>query len=238
MEVVIRAPGSDSTKARLLPLPAAAAVAAHGEAARAAAMHDGDELERMRADIGRAVRADIEQEIAGVAAQQRERARAAGREAGLSEGRLAAQQELAALRTEEQAATRRALEALRSAHRQALAQLEAAVGEVAFAAVCRIAGSAAMTRAFVMGIVQQACSRLPGDLPVSVRLHPRDLATLGKSAGEVLTVDATGIQLIADDSLALGGCVVESTGRIDATLSTQLTRLHELLLAGGPGAWA
>lgn len=68
-----------------------------------------------------------------------------------------------------------------------------------------------------------------------LRLHPADLETV-KSALPEMTAGVQRcehVELIADESVARGGCVLQSrSGTIDATIETQLDRVAEALMNG------
>lgn len=122
------------------------------------------------------------------------------------------------------------LQALQQSHADALAALRDEVGTLAFAAVCRVAGRQAASREFVLGIVETVCSGARAATGATLRLHPRDLQLLAGEAGSLNIGGGVSLTLAADDSLALGGCSVETdAGQFDGSLATQLQRLHELL---------
>jgi flagellar assembly protein FliH len=114
--------------------------------------------------------------------------------------------------------------------------LELAVGEVSFASICRVVGERAVTREFVEGLVEQVCVELKAESYATARLHPRDIETLRELFdGEALRVAALRLEIVPDESLELGGCVIETAaGAFDAKLENQLRRLHELLTQRTP----
>ena len=70
---------------------------------------------------------------------------------------------------------------------------------------------------------------------LTVRVHPDDIASVKKFAGSALAhVEASqAVKIVADDTMAPGGCRVESDrATIDATLETQVGELVSLLLGG------
>jgi len=104
-------------------------------------------------------------------------------------------------------------------------------GEVAFAAVCHLVGRQAATRPFVLGLVEQICRQLRTDVRAMARMHPCDIDTLREllQDGE-LRVHSLGLEVVPDESLELGGCVIEAaSGRYDGALEGQLRRLHAVL---------
>jgi flagellar assembly protein FliH len=197
---------------------------------------------RLRDEIERSVRAELGAEARAAAEAERERARAQGHAEGLVEGRSEAMLDAARARAELQAEAARALQALREAHAAALDAFEADVGRVAFAAVCKLVGGQAASRAFVQGLVEQVCAPLRAEPGATARLHPRDIALLGELVdGGTLALGSPGMRVVPDESLALGGCVVETAmGEAHGDLDSQLRRLHAALTAsdaddpGGP----
>jgi len=122
------------------------------------------------------------------------------------------------------------------AHAAALAALESSVGELAFAAVCRLVGHCAASEEFVLGLVRHTCALLHGEVRATLRLHPRDVALLrGRLQGQgtpdlELQLRSLALQVIPDATLALGGCVVEAaSGHYEGGLDGQLRRLHAVL---------
>jgi flagellar assembly protein FliH len=200
--------------------------------ARGAAHDDPAKLHaRLREEIERSVRAELGAEARVAAEAERERAHAQGHAEGLAEGRGAALLDAARARVELQGEVQRALQALREAHAAALSGFEAGVGRVAFAAVCKLVGRHAATQTFVQGLVEQVCAPLRADAGATARLHPRDIATLRDLvAGDEMAVGALGLKVVPDDTLALGGCIVEtSAGDAHGDLESQLRRLHAVL---------
>ena len=190
-----------------------------------------EQTDTLRSEIERQVRAELQRGLDELRDSERARARTEGLAAGLEEGSAAAASELA--RTCEDLATRanRVLSALEQAHRGVLSKLESGAGEVAFAAVCQLVGRQAATRPFVLGLVEQICRQLRTDSIAMARMHPRDIDTLREllQDGE-LRIHSLGLEVVPDESLELGGCVVEAaSGRYDGALEGQLRRLHAVL---------
>lgn len=98
--------------------------------------------------------------------------------------------------------------------------------DLAFASVCKIAGAHATSRQFVAAIVDEQLRRHMSTGPLTIRLHPDDLALLrdgNETSGPNL------VHWTADDAIALGGCLVDTPmGRYDARLETQLTKLKHI----------
>lgn len=196
-----------------------------------AALSDSTSL---REELEAQVRAQLGAEFQELYQSEREAARAEGFAQGVAEGRAAAATELAQACEKLTARANTTLSALAAAHGAALSKLEATVGEVAFAAVCRLVSSQATSRSFVSGVVERTCAELRGDLEATARLHPRDIQLLCELLqDDELKVESLGLRVVPDDSLALGGCVIEAaSGRFDGGLENQLRRLHTVMTAG------
>ena len=65
-----------------------------------------------------------------------------------------------------------------------------------------------------------------------VKVAPEDFELLNARRRELLEGgNASGVELVADEQVKLGGCVLEgASGNLDARLETQLQRLRDTLL--------
>jgi flagellar assembly protein FliH len=189
------------------------------------------QLEALREEIEAQVRSELASHVRDLYDSEREQARAEGREAAVSEANAAAAQDLAEMRDEHEARLESALFAMQAAHQGALSKLESSVGEVAFAAVCRLVGQFSASQTFVLGVLQQTCAQLRADTSATARLHPRDIETLRDLLHDQrLQVRSLGLKLVPDESLELGGCVIEAdSGQYDGGLDSQLRRLHGVM---------
>ncbi len=104
---------------------------------------------------------------------------------------------------------------------------------IAFAALCKILGSAAVTREGIQAIVRQTATQLRTTERVVVRLHAVDLALLHEHGALDATLPSGGaVSWVADSAVVLGGCVIASDGgELDARLETQIERLRTALVA-------
>lgn len=131
----------------------------------------------------------------------------------------------AAKAEEERAALAERFTRLAASAEQALAaQIEGAedaMVEIAYAAACKVIGEAALTEEGVRGAVRTAMRSVRAKEVVVVRIAPSDRELLGADVpGEVL----------ADERVALGGCIVETSGgSLDARFETQLRQLADAL---------
>lgn len=90
--------------------------------------------------------------------------------------------------------------------------------------------------AMVVDQVSQALSLALRPTDLTVRVHPEDRPLLDQAMPSLQTEFAQfkHIKLVDDPSVARGGCLVSyGQGRIDATISTQLRRVAELMLPEG-----
>lgn len=109
-----------------------------------------------------------------------------------------------------------------------LASLEDDAIELAFATVCQMIGTRAMTRELVADGVRQAITQLSGATLHRVRLHRDDLALL---ADDPLRAAHPSVEWVADSAVTQGGCLLESAqGTLDTRLDRQLERLREVWL--------
>ena len=198
-----------------------------------AASHPAEARDSLREDIENQVRAEMSAQLQKLYEAERERAHADGYTDGLADAKAAAADEIAKTRDQLRAKLDGALIALERAHEAVLTRLESSVGEVAFAAVCRFVSRKAASEDFVLGLVEQACAQLRTESVATARLHPRDVALLGEMLeGGALRVQSIGLKLLPDESLPLGGCIVEAaSGQFDGGLENQLRRLHAVLAA-------
>jgi flagellar assembly protein FliH len=192
-----------------------------------------------RSEVEKRVREELTVETRKLYEAERERGYADGHAAGLSDGRSDAVQEVEQIRQRLSGRIDSTVSAMEQAQRAALAQLQGSVGEVAFAAVCRLLGSKASSQSLVLQVVEHACAQLRMELGMTIRLNPRDLHEVSELLRDDARFRAIGLKLIADDSLQLGGCIVEGpSGQYDGGLESQLRRLHAVLTAAVPDATA
>jgi len=95
--------------------------------------------------------------------------------------------------------------------------------EMAYAALLHVLGGKAADHALVAELCAQARREIGSEL-VSVRVAPADVEQVQSLLGA--------IQVIADDTLEVGSCVLDSRrGRFDAGLETRLEQLRSTMLA-------
>ena len=177
-----------------------------------------------RAMLRKEIESQLREELRRQVEEQHASARAQGLADGLADARAAA-----AAEATQHVCT--AIAALEKTNEAAFQKLETGIGEIAFAAVCRILGEELATRDSVLKIVKQTCAALRAESTGSVRLHPRDIAVLRDCLhNDELQLPSVALKLIPDESLELGGCVVEAaSGHYGGDLEGQLRRLHAIL---------
>jgi flagellar assembly protein FliH len=196
-----------------------------------------DPVQILRADIERQIRHELAMQQQLMREEAFEHARREGLAAALDQARAEASVQLQHSRAELRQQVEQTLRGLQRAHQLALDTLESSVGEIAFAAVCKLVGQECQAVTFVGALVQRLCMQLRGDIAATLRVHPRDADTLRELLLGPLSVLPLQLDLIPDESLALGGCVAEAaSGRYDGTLETQLRRLHAVIGASGTSA--
>lgn len=160
-------------------------------------------------------------------------ARELGRQRGLQEGRAAGREESQQAFASELARFRSLTGKLSDTLASGIGGMEDLAVAIAFEAVCKVLGDAAMTEEGVRAQVRQAAAHAKNKERLVVRLHAADLSAL-RAAGALNSILPPGkaVSWVADDSIELGGCVVETDGgRLDARLETQIERMRTALLA-------
>jgi flagellar assembly protein FliH len=160
-------------------------------------------------------------------------ARELGRQRGLQEGRAAGREESQQAFAAELARVRSIAGTLSDTLASGIDGMEDLAVAIAFEAVCKVLGEAAMTQEGVRAQVRQAAAHTKNKERVVVRLHAMDLSAL-RAAGALNAIFPSSkvVSWVADDSIELGGCVVETDGgALDARLETQIERMRTALLA-------
>jgi flagellar assembly protein FliH len=162
-----------------------------------------------------------------------EKARELGRQRGLQEGRLAGAEEAKKSFESELARVRSIAGKLQQAVESGIRGMEDVAIAIAFEATCKMLGTAAVTREGIQGLVKEAVAHAINTERVVVRLHAGDLSALREvDALDTALQSGTQVSWVADDSIELGGCVVETDGgELDARLETQVERLRATLVA-------
>jgi flagellar biosynthesis/type III secretory pathway protein FliH len=172
------------------------------------------ELEQER----EAMRKTMAAEHAGALEQAARRGYEEGRQRGEADGRRALDADVARVRA--------LLDELQQVRSQVLDAAEDTVVEIAFAAICRLAGTEAASRDVAAHAVRQACAELRTGDALTVLVHPGDLAQLVSQLER-----PPGVNLVASPAIGVGGCMIDGVaGTLDARLETQLDQLRLALL--------
>jgi flagellar assembly protein FliH len=129
-----------------------------------------------------------------------------------------------------------ALVEARSARTHYLAKNETVLVQLAMAVARKIVGdTASIDPGAVLYSAREAIRSAHGEQKITLRVRPEDESIMRQQVVELKrsNSDIGEIQVVADQSITLGGCIVESPlGTIDAQFSTQLQSLERALLRG------
>lgn len=167
-----------------------------------------------------------------------EKGRELGRQRGLQEGREAGAEEARQQFAGELARVRGIADKLQAALDGGMQGLEQMAAAIAFEAVTKILGAQAATPEGILALVRLAASQHTSRDGVLVRLNAADLSAL-RAAGALEAELPSGgkVEWLADQSVEMGGCIVEAAGgELDARLETQVDALRAALLSARRGA--
>lgn len=160
-------------------------------------------------------------------AEERQRVLERAHEEGFAQGRDEAHAEL----RDEVDAMRALVGAWPKALHGALQAAEDTMVEIAFEAACKVLGDALVRREGVEACVREALAEVREREGLVVRLASRDHALLTGGGRTAWSPDGRRVELVADERVLLGGCLIETSGgTLDARLETQLQRLRDTLL--------
>ena len=198
------------------------------EAAAAATAESADIVAaaRQRAD-------DLVREAALEAASIRHEAYAEGRAEGERDGVSLARAELA----DQMALLQQALAESKTVRDRLLWAAEHEIVELVLEATRAVVGEhARLDPALAVETVERALERAGSQNVVAIRVHP-DRHELIEARVSELHGDPAPFEVRADDTVAVGGCVIDTaTGQVDARLDVQLTEVARLLREGLPGS--
>ena len=130
------------------------------------------------------------------------------------------------------------VEALNARNRY-LAKNEAVLVQLAMAVARKIVGdTVSIDPGAILHSARQAIRSTRGEQKITLRVRPEDEPIMRQQMIELKRTnsDISEIQVVADESITLGGCIVESPlGTIDAQFSTQFQSLERALLRGADG---
>jgi len=122
---------------------------------------------------------------------------------------------------------------MRGALSGGIAGAEDLIVEIAFEAVCRIIGDAVGRRDGVLAVVREVIRGVRERENLVVRVAPQDYELIAGERQRLLrNGDASRIELVADERIELGGCLIETSGgTLDGRLETQFQRLRDTLVS-------
>ena len=111
--------------------------------------------------------------------------------------------------------------------------LEDILVTLAFETVCKIIGNTLITQEGVVAVVREVIGHVKESEPITIRICPADYNQLiNDPTALTQTYSASGITLVADDRVILGGCLIETSGgSLDGRLETQLQQVKDALLS-------
>lgn len=103
---------------------------------------------------------------------------------------------------------------------------------VAFESTCKILGNRLLENEGVKAVVREVINRAKDREQLIVRVSRADYQMLEREKLDFLSTDEVGrVELVQDDRVTLGGCLVETSGgSLDGRLETQIQLLREILL--------
>lgn len=113
-----------------------------------------------------------------------------------------------------------------------LADAESLIGAIVFQSVCKIVGDTLNTPEGVLAVVQRALSDAKRDEIVALKVSPEDMRLLldHESSLQPGFARLQSFGLVADERVALGGCIVQlKGGHIDARIETQFRSFAQSL---------
>ena len=160
---------------------------------------------------------------------EKEHAKEAGYREGYELGNTAAQAEHAAsinsLRTLFASASQSLTEGIEGA--------EDAIVEITFEAICKVIGGNLVDKDGVIAVVREVINHAKERENLAIRVSPDDFSLLSEHRARLLSgIEESTAELIADDRVILGGCLLEAPGgNLDGRLEIQLQQLRDALLS-------
>jgi len=148
-----------------------------------------------------------------------------GFSSGTATAEKAADEKMANLFKEKSRDIEKLLSTMSNAIDRSMQSLEQSSSDIAFEALIKIIGHADHYQDIARRAVEQVLSQIRTGTQVKVRLHSSDMQLI-----QAFSAFPPDIAFVADDSLSIGGCLVESPfGVVNASLETQLKALRTIL---------
>jgi flagellar assembly protein FliH len=116
-------------------------------------------------------------------------------------------------------------------------RVEIACAEIVSQAFFKLAGEALVSRAAIVGTVNEVLKRVRDERELRIHVNPADLPVLRSAEqGIAACLPGRSLSLVADGRVECGGCIVESAlGSLDGRLEVQLAELCATLRAAKSG---
>lgn len=189
-----------------------------------------DPADLLRAELERREKALVEREREFEEELESERRRVS--EEAYREGFESGEQEAMRLYGERLDALRQLIESLKKEFAGEIAGLEDVVVSIAFEAVCKIVGEAMHDTDGVLAVVRMVMAKVKDQEKLVLHVSPQDYNLLYQSREELFG-GGHGLkhELVSDDRVALGGCLIETSGgTIDGRLEIQMQQLRDALI--------
>ncbi len=159
-------------------------------------------------------------------------AEAEGFEVGYGKGYAEGSEAARRLLDQEIAQVRQIADAARLSRQQMLQRLEGEIIALVLAIARKILGDAALQReATIVDTLHRAIDRLGQQGPYRIRLNPRDAEFLSARWRTRDELDGAQWELIADERIGVGGCILEcGAATVDARIETQFELVRRALM--------
>lgn len=102
---------------------------------------------------------------------------------------------------------------------------------IVFESVCKIIGEAFKDESVAVSSVKEVMKSSQDRMEMSLRVSEKDYQAITDASAELSYGLSNRINIMADDHVRYGGCILETTaGRIDGRLEQQMSRLMQVLL--------
>ncbi len=168
---------------------------------------------------------NFEEELEGVRRRAREDAYSDGYKLGEAEAMNEYRSRLDALQ--------RLIDSCKEEFAKELSGLEDVVVEIVFESVCKIVGASLHEKDGVIAVVREVMACVKDQERLTIHVSPQDYRFLYQNRDELFGAgqDAKH-ELVPDDRVALGGCLIETSGgTLDGRLEMQLQQLRDTLIS-------
>ncbi len=172
-----------------------------------------------------------EQEREAILFAQVEAATEAARESGYAEGYEAGRQAADVEFAGRLAALDEVIASAKSALEGGIGGVEEVGINIVFEAVAKILGQAMAREEGVVFAVREVIAHAKERNNLIVRVSPDDFLLLERNRSKLLEGSEGNVEMVADDRVSLGGCLLEAAGgSLDGRLEVQIQQLRDMLL--------